>query len=67
VQVNDRDTYRATVRLRSAMPSNRPPVDAYVRFFPPGWVTMKSLAVAAPVSVVSATEVLDITNLEPDE
>jgi hypothetical protein len=34
VQVNDRDTYKATVRLRSAMLSNRPPVDAYVRFFP---------------------------------
>jgi hypothetical protein len=64
VQVNDRDTYKATVRLRSAMLSNRPPVDAYVRLFPPGWVTMKSLAVGAPISVVSATEVLDITNLE---
>jgi hypothetical protein len=64
VQVNDRDTYKATVRLRSAMLSNRPPVDAYVRFFPPGWLTMKSLAVGAPISVVSATEVFDITNLE---
>jgi hypothetical protein len=39
-------------------------VDAYVRFFPPGWLTMKFLAVGAPISVVSATEVFDITNLE---
>jgi hypothetical protein len=48
VQVNDRDTYKATVRLRSAMLSNRPPVDAYVRFFPPGWVTMRSLPWVRP-------------------
>ena len=64
VQINDRDTYKATVRLRSAVVSNRPPMDAYVRFFPPGWVTLKPFASGAPVMVVSATEVLDVTHLE---
>jgi hypothetical protein len=64
VQVNDRDTYRASVRLRTAVAANRPPVEAQVRFFPPGFMTMKGLGIGAPVSVVSATEVFDVTNLE---
>ena len=63
VQINDRDTYQASVRLRSAMVANRPPVDAFVRFSPAGWLTMKPLA-GGPVSVVSAAEVFDVTNLE---
>ena len=63
VQINDRDTYQATVRLRSAVVANRPPLDAFVRFSPAGWLTLKPLA-GGPVSVVSAAEVFDITNLE---
>jgi hypothetical protein len=63
VQINDRDTYQASVRLRSAVVANRPPVDALVRFSPAGWLTMKPL-VGGPVSVVSAAEVFDVTNLE---
>ena len=63
VQINDRDTDRATVRLRSAVVASRPPVDALVRFSPAGWLTMKPLA-GGRVSVVSAAEVLDVTNLE---
>ena len=63
VQINDRDTYQATVRLRSAVVANRPPVDALVRFSPAGWLTMKPLA-GGRVSVVSAAEVFDVTNLE---
>ena len=39
VQINDRDTYQATVRLRSTAASARPPVDAYVRFSPAGRFT----------------------------
>ena len=34
VQINDRDTYQASVRLRSAVVANRPPLDALVRFSP---------------------------------
>ena len=63
VQINDRDTYQASVRLRSAVVANRPPVDAFVRFSPAGWLTMKPLA-GGPVSVVSAAEVVDVTHLE---
>jgi hypothetical protein len=63
VQINDRDTYQASVRLRSAAVASRPPVDAYVRFSPPGWLTMKPLA-GGRVLVVSASEVLDVTNIE---
>ena len=44
VQINDRDTYQASVRLRSAVVANRPPIDAFVRFSPAGWLTMKPLA-----------------------
>ncbi len=61
VQINDRDTYQASVRLRTAVVSNRPPVDALVRFSRAGWLTMKPLA-GPPV--VSAAEVFDVTNLE---
>jgi hypothetical protein len=63
VQINDRDTYQASVRLRSAVVANRPPVDAHVRFFPTGWLTMKPLT-GGRVSVVPAAEVFDVTNLE---
>ncbi len=63
VQINDRDTYQASVRLRSAVVANRPPVDAFVRFSPAGWLTMKPLT-GGRVSVVSAAEVFDVTNLE---
>jgi hypothetical protein len=63
VQVNERDTYQASVRLRSAAVSNRPPIDALVRFSPTGWITMKPLA-GGRVLVVSASEVIDVTNIE---
>ena len=63
VQVNERDTYQATVRLRSAVAAGRPGVEALVRFSPAGWLTMKPLGGAA-VSVVSSAEVFDVTNLE---
>ena len=63
VQVNDRDTYQASVRLRSAAVSSRPPVDALVRFSPAGWLTMKPLA-GGRVVVVSAAEVIDVSNIE---
>jgi hypothetical protein len=63
VQINDRDTYQASVRLRSAAVGSRPPVDAYVRFFPAGWLTMKPLT-GGRVSVVSAAEVIDVTAIE---
>jgi hypothetical protein len=63
VQINDRDTYQATVRTRTAAAAGRPGIDAQVRFSPAGWVTMKPLA-GGRVSVVSAAEVLDVTNLE---
>ena len=63
VQVNDRDTYQASVRLRSAAVSSRPPIDALVRFFPAGWLTMKPLA-GGRVVVVSAAEVIDVSNIE---
>lgn len=63
VQVNDRDTYQATVRLRSAVVASRPPIDALVRFSPAGWLTMKPLA-GGRVSVVSAAEVVDVTDIE---
>ena len=63
VQINDRDTYQASVRLRSAAVANRPPVDAFVRFHPAGWLTMKPLT-GGRVLVVPAAEVVDVTNLE---
>ena len=63
VQVNDRDTYQASVRLRSAVVANRPPIDALVRFSPAGWLTMKPLS-GGRVSVVWAAEVLDVTAIE---
>jgi hypothetical protein len=63
VQINDRDTYQASVRLRSAAVSSRPPVDALVRFSPAGWLTMKPLS-GGRVVVVSAAEVLDVSNIE---
>jgi hypothetical protein len=63
VQINDRDTYQASVRLRSAAVGSRPPVDAYVRFSPAGWLTMKPLT-GGRVSVVSAAEVIDVTAIE---
>jgi hypothetical protein len=63
VQVNDRDTYQASVRLRSAVVANRPPIDALIRFSPPGWLTMKPLA-GGRVIVVSAAEVFDVTGIE---
>jgi hypothetical protein len=62
VQVNDHDTYQASVRLRSGGGS-RPPVDAYVRFAPAGWLTMKPLA-GGRITVVSAAEIIDVTELE---
>jgi len=64
VQVNDRDTYRASVRTRTAAAAGRPGMEAQVRFFPPGFVTVKGLGAGAPVSVISAAEVIDVTNLE---
>ncbi len=63
VQINDRDTYQASVRLRTAVVANRPPIDALVRFSPAGWLTMKPLA-GPPPPVVSAAEVFDVTDLE---
>jgi hypothetical protein len=63
VQINDRDTYQASVRLRTAVAASRPPVDAFVRFSPAGWLTMKPLT-GGRVTVVSAAEVFDVTNLE---
>jgi hypothetical protein len=64
VQVNDRDTYHATVRTRTAAAAGRPGMEAQVRFFPPGFVTVKGIGPGAPVSVVSAAEVVDVTHLE---
>jgi hypothetical protein len=61
VQINEHDTYQASVRLRSG--GGRPPVDAYVRFSPAGWLTMKPLA-GGRITVVSAAEVVDVTELE---
>ena len=63
MQVNDRDTYQATVRLRSAVSAGRPGIEALVRFSTAGWLTMKPLATST-VTVVSAAEVFDVTNLE---
>ena len=63
VQINDRDTYQATVRLRSSAASSRPPIDAFVRFSPAGWLTMKPLT-GGQVTVVSAAEVLDVSAIE---
>ena len=63
VQINDRDTYQATVRTRTTAAAGRPGIDALIRFFPAGWLTMKPLA-GGRVSVVSMAEVLDVTNLE---
>jgi hypothetical protein len=63
VQINDRDTYQATVRLRSSAVSSRPPIDAYVRFSPAGWLTMKPLT-GGRVTVVSAAEVIDVSAIE---
>ena len=63
VQVNDHDTYQATVRLRSGVAAGRTGVEALVRFFPTGWLTMKAVG-GTQVTVVSAAEVLDVTNLE---
>ena len=63
VQVNDRDTYQATVRLRSAVSAGRPGMEALVRFSPAGWLTMKPLG-GSGVTVVSSAEVFDVTNLE---
>ena len=63
VQINDRDTYQASVRLRTAVAANRPPIDALVRFSPAGWLTMKPLA-GGRITVVSAAEVYDVTDVE---
>ena len=63
VQINDRDTYQATVRLRSAAASSRPPIDAFVRFSPAGWLTLKPLT-GGQVTVVSAAEVIDVSAIE---
>ena len=63
VQINDRDTYQASVRLRSAVVAGRPPVDAFVRFSPAGWLTMKPLA-GGKIVVLSAAEIIDVTELE---
>ena len=63
VQVNDRDTYQATVRLRSSAANARPPIDAYVRFSPAGWLTMKPLS-GGRVTVVSAAEIIDVSAIE---
>jgi hypothetical protein len=62
VQINDHDTYQASVRLRSGG-GNRPPIDAFVRFTPAGWLTMKPLS-GGRITVVSAAEVIDVTELE---
>jgi hypothetical protein len=62
VQINDHDTYQASVRLRSGGGS-RPPIDAFVRFTPAGWLTMKPLA-GGRIVVVSAAEIIDVTELE---
>ena len=63
VQINDRDTYQATVRLRSSAASSRPPIDAFVRFSPAGWLTLKPLT-GGQVTVVSAAEVIDVSAIE---
>ena len=63
VQINEHDTYQASVRLRSAVVANRPPLDALVRFSPAGWLTMKPLA-GGKIVVVSAAEIIDVTELE---
>jgi hypothetical protein len=63
VQINERDTYQASVRLRAGVVANRPPIDALVRFYPAGWLTMKPLA-GGRITVVSAAEVFDVTDLE---
>src|SRR4051794_1614162 len=63
VQINDRDTYQATVRLRSSAASSRPPLDAFVRFSPAGWLTLKPLT-GGQVTVVSAAEVIDVSAIE---
>jgi hypothetical protein len=39
-------------------------MEAQVRFFPPGFVTVKGIGPGAPVSVISASEVVDVTHLE---
>jgi hypothetical protein len=64
VQVNDRDTYRASIRTRTAAAAGRPGMEAQVRFFPPGFVTVKGIGPGAPVSVISAAEIVDVTHLE---
>jgi hypothetical protein len=63
VQVNERDTYQATVRTRATTAAGRPGFDALVRFSPAGWLTIKPLA-GGQVTVVSAAEVLDVANIE---
>ncbi len=63
VQINERDTYQASVRLRSVAVSSRPPVDAFVRFSPAGWLTLKPLT-GGRVTVVSAAEVIDVSSIE---
>lgn len=63
VQVNERDTYQATVRTRTTTAAGRPGIDALVRFSPAGWLTIKPLA-GGKVTVVSASEVLDVTGIE---
>jgi hypothetical protein len=63
VQVNERDTYQATVRTRATSAAGRPGIDALVRFSPAGWLTIKPLA-GGRVTVVSAAEVLDVTDIE---
>jgi hypothetical protein len=62
VQINEHDTYQASVRLRSGG-ATRPPIDAFVRFTPAGWLTIKPLA-GGRITVVSAAEVIDVTELE---
>lgn len=63
VQVNERDTYQATVRTRTSTAAGRPGIDALVRFSPAGWLTIKPLA-GGKVTVVSAAEVLDVSDIE---
>lgn len=57
VQVNDRDTYRASVRTRTAMAAGRPGLEAQVRFFPPGFLTVKGVGIGAPVSRIGRAHV----------
>jgi hypothetical protein len=65
--VNDRDTYRATVRLRDVQvpEKNDSSFDALIRFMPPGWLSIKPFSDSnQTVTVIPAGNVHEITGLE---